>query len=122
MSASRCSVAHNYFRSSLRGLFTAFLETKTQLWKLKSTISGCCIGSSGSPLHPPLTLYAGYFIKYTFHRPDHRPTNSITTDRFYFKELINENYCLIKCKHDWENVKLASIYLNKMNNILSLYN
>ena len=31
MSASRCSVAHNYCRSSLRILFTAFLETKTYL-------------------------------------------------------------------------------------------
>ena len=54
MSASRSSVAHNYFRSSLRILFTAFLETKTQLWKFMSAISACCIGSSGSPLHPPL--------------------------------------------------------------------
>ena len=49
MSASRGSVAHNYFRPSLRILFTAFLETKPQLWKLMSAISGCCIGSSGSP-------------------------------------------------------------------------
>ena len=54
MSASRCSVAHKYFRSSLRILFTAFLETNTQLWKLIWAISGCCIGSSGSPLHPSL--------------------------------------------------------------------
>ena len=54
MSASRSSVAHNYFRPSLRILFTAFLETKPQLWKLMSAISGCCIGSNGSPLHPPL--------------------------------------------------------------------
>ena len=53
MSASRSSVAHNYFRSSLRNLFTAFLEAKTQLWKLMSAISGCCTGSSGGPLHPP---------------------------------------------------------------------
>ena len=59
MSASRSSVAHNYFRPSLRILFTAFLETKPQLWKLMSAISGCCIGSSGSPLHPP--LYSFYF-------------------------------------------------------------
>ena len=56
MSASRSSVAHNYFRPSLRILFTAFLETKPQLWKLMSAISGCCIGSSGSPLHPPLHI------------------------------------------------------------------
>ena len=50
MSASRSSVARNYFRPSLRILFTAFLETKPQLWKLMSAISGCCIGSSGYPL------------------------------------------------------------------------
>ena len=31
MSASRCSATHNCFRSSLRILFTAFSETKTQL-------------------------------------------------------------------------------------------
>ena len=42
MSASRCSVAQNYFWSSLRILFMAFLETKTQLWKLMSAISECC--------------------------------------------------------------------------------
>ena len=54
---ARCSVAHTYFRSSLRILFTAFLETKIQLWKLMWTISGCCIGSSGRPLHPPLLMY-----------------------------------------------------------------
>ena len=28
------SVALNYFRTGLRILFTTFLETKTQLWKL----------------------------------------------------------------------------------------
>ena len=55
MSASRFSVAHNYFWSSLRIFSTAFLETKTQLWKLMWALSGWCIGSSGSPLHPPLT-------------------------------------------------------------------
>ena len=54
LSCNRYSVTHNYFRSSLRILFTAFLETKTELWKLMKVISGCCIGSSGSPLHPPL--------------------------------------------------------------------
>ena len=27
--------------------------TKTKLWKLMWTFLGCCIGSSGSPLHPP---------------------------------------------------------------------
>ena len=58
MSASRSSFAHNYFRPSLRILFTAFLETKPQFWKLMSAISWCCIGSSGSPLHPPLLLFA----------------------------------------------------------------
>ena len=31
---ARCSVAHTYFWSSLRILFTVFLETKTELWKL----------------------------------------------------------------------------------------
>ena len=56
MSASRSSVAHNHFRPSLRILFTGFWETKPQLWKLMSAISGCCIGSSGSPLHPPLQM------------------------------------------------------------------
>ena len=54
MSASHCSVTLNYFRSGLGILFTAFLETKTQLWKLMWAISGCCIGSSGSPLHRSL--------------------------------------------------------------------
>ena len=34
MSASRCSVNQNHFRSSLRILFAAFLEAKTKLWKL----------------------------------------------------------------------------------------
>ena len=34
MAASRLSVALNYFRTGLRILFTTFLETKTQLWKL----------------------------------------------------------------------------------------
>ena len=47
---ARCSVPHIYSRSSLRILFTVFLETKTQLWKLLWAISGCCISSSGSPL------------------------------------------------------------------------
>ena len=56
MSASRCSVAQNHFQSSLRILFTAFLETKTHLWKFIWAISGCCIGSSGSPLHLFLQL------------------------------------------------------------------
>ena len=31
---AHCSVAHSYFRSSLRILLTVFLETKTQLWEL----------------------------------------------------------------------------------------
>ena len=53
---ARCSVAYTYFRSSLRSLFTVFLETKIQLWKLMWAISGCCIGSSGSLLHPPLSV------------------------------------------------------------------
>ena len=47
---ARGSVAHAYFQSSL----IIFLETKTQLWKLMWPISGCCIGSSGSPMHPPM--------------------------------------------------------------------
>ena len=54
MAASRRSVALNYFRTGLRILFTTFLETKTQLWKLMWAFLGCYIGSSGSPLHPPL--------------------------------------------------------------------
>ena len=49
-----CSVIHNYFWSSLRNFFTAFLETKTQLWKVMWANSGSCIGSSGSTLHPSL--------------------------------------------------------------------
>ena len=53
---ARCCVAHTYFWSSLRILFTVFLETKTHLWKQMWAISGCCIGSSGSPLHPPLLI------------------------------------------------------------------
>ena len=53
MSASHCSVNHNSFRSSLRILFTEFLETKTQLWKLMWAISAYCINSSGSPLYLP---------------------------------------------------------------------
>ena len=56
------AVTHNYIRSSLRILFTAFLETKTQLWKLVWAISGCCNDSSGSPLHPPLIyIHLKYF-------------------------------------------------------------
>ena len=31
---ARCSVAHTYFWSSFRILFTVFSETKTELWKL----------------------------------------------------------------------------------------
>ena len=53
---AHCSVAHTYFQSSLRILFTVFLEMKTQLWKLMLAISGCCIGSIGNPLHPPLKI------------------------------------------------------------------
>ena len=34
MTASRSSVALNYFRTGWRILFTTFLETKTQPWKL----------------------------------------------------------------------------------------
>ena len=34
MSASRCSVTHNNFRSSLTNWITAVLEAKSQLWKL----------------------------------------------------------------------------------------
>ena len=49
-----CSVTHTYYWSSLRILFTVFLETKIQLWKLMWAISGCCIDSRGSPLHLPL--------------------------------------------------------------------
>ena len=49
MSASRCSVAHNYFWSSLRILFTAFLETKTQLWKLMETSSGAALAAVAAP-------------------------------------------------------------------------
>ena len=57
---ARCRFAHTYFRSSLRVLFTVFLETKTQLWKLMWAISGCCIGSGGSPLHSPLFHFSIY--------------------------------------------------------------
>ena len=53
LSFNRC---HNYFHSSLRNLFTAFLETKTQLWKLMWAILRCYIGSSGSSLHLPRDL------------------------------------------------------------------
>ena len=49
-----CSVTHNYFWSGLAILFTAFLGTKTQLWKLLWAFSKCCIGNSGSPLQPSL--------------------------------------------------------------------
>ena len=66
MSASRSSVAHNYFRPSLRILFTAFLETKPQLWKLMSAISECCIGSNGSPLHPPLGSFQNKSVSSSF--------------------------------------------------------
>ena len=57
MSASRYSVTHNSFRAGLRILFTTFWQTKTQLWKLMWAISGCYIGSSGSPLHQPLKSF-----------------------------------------------------------------
>ena len=56
MSVSRYSVAQNYFWLSLRILFTAFLETETQLWKLMWVIWRYYIGSSGSPLHSPLLI------------------------------------------------------------------
>ena len=56
MARSRRSVALNYFRTGLRILFTTLLETKTQLWELMWAFLGCCIGSSGIPLHPPLPL------------------------------------------------------------------
>ena len=55
MSASRCIVAHNYFRSSLSILFTAFLETKTLLWKLMRAISGAALAAVAAP-HAPLNM------------------------------------------------------------------
>ena len=67
---ARCSVAQNYFWLNLRILFTAFLETK--LWKLIWAISGCCTGSSGSPLHPTLKSKQTYskwlrdFVKFAY--------------------------------------------------------
>ena len=51
-----CSVTHPYFWSSLRILFTVFLETRTQLWKLMRDILGCYIGSSGSRYICPWNL------------------------------------------------------------------
>ena len=59
-------IAHTYFRSSLRILLTVFLETKTQLWKLMWAILGCCIGISGSPLHPSLCTLCSLVSKQTF--------------------------------------------------------
>ena len=56
MATSRRSVALSYFRAGLRILFRTFLETKIQLWKLMWAFLGRCIGSSGSPLHPPLPI------------------------------------------------------------------
>ena len=55
MTASGRSVALNYFRTRI--LFTTFLEKKPQVWKLMWAFLGCCIGSSGSPLHPPLGTF-----------------------------------------------------------------
>ena len=49
MTASCHDVAFNFFRAVLRILLTAFLERKTELWKLMSAFLGCCIGSIGSP-------------------------------------------------------------------------
>ena len=79
MTASHRSVALNYFRTGLRILFRKFLETKTQLWKLMWAFLGCCIGSSGSPLHAPaynqntkipvlnLTIIWKIMCKFEFH-------------------------------------------------------
>ena len=51
MSASHSSISHNYFRSSLRILFKAFLETKTQLWK---KVRGAALAAVGAPCIRPL--------------------------------------------------------------------
>ena len=88
MSASRSSVAHNYFRPSLIILFTAFLETKPQLWKLMSAISGWCIGSSGSPMHPPLKI-ADRITKVSKTSPK---INSETLTNEHNKEMLKERY------------------------------
>ena len=55
MTASRRSVALNYFGTGCRIFFTTFLAAKSQLWKLIWAFLGCCMGRSGSPLH--LSLY-----------------------------------------------------------------
>ena len=60
MAAYRRSVTLNYFRTGLRILFTTFLETETHLLKLMWVFLGCCIGSSASPLHPPLLMKIDY--------------------------------------------------------------
>ena len=60
MTASRSSVALNYFRTGWRILFTTFLETKTQPWKLMWAFLACCIGSSGTPC---IRCYFVYIIK-----------------------------------------------------------
>ena len=72
----RCSVVHIYFWSSLRILFTVFLETKTELWKLMWAILGCCIGSSDSPLHLPLLT-----------------TVILVGDLYIFPFLLDTSYC-----------------------------
>ena len=101
MAASRRSVALNYFRTGLRILFTTFLETKTQLWKLMWAFLGCCIGSSGSLLHPPLSL--GWLeIKWKlFFKTDgialslgcHALTNTVC--RFLFFRIRSRNHSFL---------------------------
>ena len=61
-------VTLSYFQAGFRILFTTFLETKTQLWKLMWAFLGCYIGSSGSPLHPPLIyiFQFEYFVLCSF--------------------------------------------------------
>ena len=56
MSAYRCSVAHNYFHSSLRILFTAFLETQLTSGNYCDPFRGAALAAVAVPQHPPLEV------------------------------------------------------------------
>ena len=114
MSASRSSVAHNYFRPSLRILFTAFLETKPQLWKLISAISGCCIGSRGSPLHPPLHPLTNFEVQKFY---QNEPKFNGLYSRNNLLNIKDEAYVIYLGEFKSIGTHLIALYVNG-NNII----
>ena len=122
---ARCSVAHIYFRSSSKILFTVVLETKTQLWKLIWAISRCCIGSSGSPMHLSLLTIFFSMLDYTIpnFRRHHKlfvniqwiPLDFLTFCPYFFCFDSNES---LTCK--WNLSVSGSWYFIRFNNALVL--